>query len=100
MNDPVNHPRHYVNHPSGVECIQITEHMNFCLGNATKYIWRAGLKGDSVEDLKKAVWYLTREIRRREDEGRRDSKEVSVNTTISGVQPAPGSLTGWQSRDI
>ena len=65
MNDPVNHPAHYVNHPSGVECIQITEHMGFCLGNAIKYIWRADLKG-GVEDLEKAKWYLDREIRRRQ----------------------------------
>lgn len=63
--DPVN-PGHYRNHPSGVECIQITEHMNFNLGNATKYIWRAGLKGAAVEDLKKARWYLDREISRLE----------------------------------
>lgn len=62
-NDPVNHPKHYTKHPSGVECIQITEHMNFCLGNAIKYIWRAGLKSDSkVQDLEKAVWYIEREI--------------------------------------
>lgn len=65
MNDPVNHPAHYVNHPSGVECIQITEHMNFCLGNAVKYIWRADEKGSDIEDLKKAVWYIEREIARR-----------------------------------
>lgn len=64
--DPVDHPRHYTSHPSKVECIQITEHMNFCLGNAMKYIWRAGEKGDAVEDLKKAVWYLQRELKRRE----------------------------------
>ena len=63
--DAVNHPRHYTNHPSGVECIAITEHMNFCLGNAIKYIWRAGLKQDAVEDLEKAVWYVNREIERR-----------------------------------
>lgn len=63
--DPVNHPKHYVEHPSGVECIQITEHMDFCLGNAVKYVWRAGLKGDAIEDLKKAVWYIEREIQRR-----------------------------------
>lgn len=63
--DPVNHPRHYTSHPSGVECIDVTEHMNFCLGNAVKYIWRAGLKGDEVEDLKKAAWYLAKEIERR-----------------------------------
>jgi len=64
MNDPVNHPKHYTAHPSGVECIVVTEHMNFCLGNAMKYIWRAGEKGNTVEDLNKAVWYLEREISR------------------------------------
>ena len=85
MNDPVNHPKHYVSHPSNVECIQITEHMNFCLGNATKYIWRADLKG-GTEDLAKAVWYLQREIQRRQaHEDRRNDKEVSVVTTLSGV---------------
>ena len=62
--DPVNHPSHYTAHPSGVECIQITEHMNFNLGNSMKYIWRAGMKGDAVEDLKKARFYLDREIKR------------------------------------
>lgn len=62
-NDPVNHPKHYTDHPSGIECIQITEHMNFCLGNAVKYIWRAGLKSDNkIQDLEKAVWYIQREI--------------------------------------
>lgn len=63
--DPVNHPSHYTAHPSGVECIQVTEHMGFCLGNAVKYIWRADLKDNAVEDLEKAVWYLKREIERR-----------------------------------
>ena len=66
MHDPVNHPQHYTSHPSGVECIQVTEHMNFCRGNAVKYIWRAGEKGNEVEDLKKARWYLDREIARLE----------------------------------
>ena len=65
MNDPVNHPVHYTDHPSGVECIQITEHMNFNLGNAIKYIWRSDLKGKRIEDLKKAVWYINREIEKR-----------------------------------
>jgi hypothetical protein len=65
LSDPVNHPSHYISHPSGLECIQITEHMNFCLGNAVKYIWRAGLKSNSaIEDLQKACWYLEREIER------------------------------------
>lgn len=64
MTDNVNHPSHYKAHVSGVECIQITEHMNFCLGNAMKYIWRAGNKGDFCEDLRKAIFYLNREIDR------------------------------------
>ena len=60
----VDHPQHYNSHPSGVECIEITEHMNFNLGNAMKYIWRAGDKGDILVDLRKAAWYLNREIER------------------------------------
>ena len=63
--DPVNHPTHYASHPSGVECITIAEHMGFNLGNAVKYIWRADLKNDAVKDLKKAYWYIDREIKRR-----------------------------------
>lgn len=64
MTDVINHPPHYTSHPSGIECIQITEHMNFNLGNAVKYIWRAGLKEDGLEDLNKAAWYVHREISR------------------------------------
>jgi hypothetical protein len=63
--DIINHPPHYTAHPSGIECIQITETMNFCLGNAIKYIWRADLKHNAIEDLKKAVWYVNKEIERR-----------------------------------
>lgn len=62
---PVDHPEHYNNHPSGIECITIVEHFNFNLGNAIKYIWRAGLKSnDPIEDLRKAEWYIRREIER------------------------------------
>lgn len=64
--DPVNHPKHYTDHPSGIECIQITEHMSFNLGNALKYIWRCDLKKDAIEDLKKARWYIDREVSLRE----------------------------------
>lgn len=60
----VNQPEHYTSHPSGVECITITEHMNFNLGNAIKYLWRAGLKGKQKQDLLKAQWYIQREIAR------------------------------------
>lgn len=64
----VEHPNHYNSHPSGVECIEIIEHMNFCRGAAMKYLWRAGLKDDAVEDLRKAIWYINREIQRLEKE--------------------------------
>lgn len=64
--DNVNHPKHYNAHPSGVECITVVEHMNFCLGNAVKYIWRADEKQNDLEDLRKAQWYIAREIARRE----------------------------------
>ena len=63
--DPVNNPKHYTTHPSGIECIQITEHMSFNLGNALKYIWRCDEKLDAIEDLKKARFYIDREIEKR-----------------------------------
>ena len=64
--DQVNHPQHYISDPSGVECIQITRHRNFNIGNAIKYLWRAGLKneGKHIEDLKKAIFYIDDEIKR------------------------------------
>jgi hypothetical protein len=64
--DTIN-PSHYKSHPSGIECIQVTEHMGFNLGNAIKYIWRCDLKKDAIEDLVKARWYLDREIKKREN---------------------------------
>jgi hypothetical protein len=66
MQDVVNNPKHYTSHPSGVDCIQITEHMSFNLGNALKYIWRCDLKKEAIEDLRKARWYIDREIEKRE----------------------------------
>lgn len=70
--DLVNHPPHYTSDPSGVECIQVTRHRNFNVGNAIKYLWRAGLKESAdksaldkqVEDLKKAAFYINDEIKR------------------------------------
>jgi len=75
--DPVDHPHHYTSHPSGVECITIAEHMTFCIGNAVKYLWRADLK-NGTEDLKKAVWYIQREIQQREQ---RADLEVTSSVT-------------------
>lgn len=69
----VNHPKHYNALPAvcdkcgdAIECIEVVRHMGFNLGNVVKYVWRADHKGDSVEDLKKARWYLDDEIKRRE----------------------------------
>lgn len=60
----VDHPAHYNQHPSGVECIDVVEHMSFNVGNAIKYLWRAGHKGPPLQDIEKAVWYLNREVAR------------------------------------
>lgn len=87
-NDQVNHPKHYTSDPSGIECIDITRHRNFNIGNAIKYLWRAGLKEDKdrklidkqVEDLNKAVWYLVDEIHRLG--GRCTIKTDSINTCL------------------
>ncbi len=65
VEDAIN-PAHYRKHPSGIECIEVTRHMNFNVGNAIKYIWRHMDKGDPIENLKKAQWYLDDEIRRLE----------------------------------
>jgi len=66
--DPVNSPKHYTSHPSGIECIQIAEHFGFNLGNALKYIWRADLKDNADEDLRKAAFYIARELKKRASE--------------------------------
>lgn len=63
--DPVNRPAHYTSHPSGIECIEITRHMGFNTGNAFKYIWRADLKGNAIQDLEKAAFYIRDEIAKR-----------------------------------
>lgn len=65
QNDEVNHPKHYTSHPSGIECIQVTEHFNFNMGNAIKYLWRTDEKGDPIVQLRKAGFYIQREIARR-----------------------------------
>lgn len=87
-NDQVNHPKHYTSDPSGIECINITRHRNFNIGNAIKYLWRAGLKEDKdrklidkqVEDLNKAIWYLVDEIHRLGS--RCTVKTDSINTCL------------------
>lgn len=67
--ETVNHPSHYNSLPAvcdkcgdPIECIEVVRHMNFNLGNAVKYLWRTGLKGDAIEDLEKAIFYIKDEI--------------------------------------
>lgn len=74
-NNNVQHPKHYNSHPSGIECIEIVRHHNFNIGNAIKYLWRAGLKREEgmpdkdkqIEDLRKALFYINDEIERIKD---------------------------------
>lgn len=71
MENRVNHPDYYNSHPSGIECIDIIRHYCFDIGNAIKYLWRAGLKKEigldekqkEIEDLKKAIWYIKDRIK-------------------------------------
>lgn len=69
----VDHPPHYISADAKcshckttIECIDVVRHLPFNLGNAMKYIWRADYKGNPVEDLMKALWYLDDEIKKRE----------------------------------
>jgi len=66
MNKDHINPSHYKNHPSGIECIDVTRHMNFNLGNVIKYLWRSGQKDPTLQELKKAAWYLNDEIKKLE----------------------------------
>ena len=71
MSELINHPPHYTSHPARcmcgtpIECIQVTEHMPFNIGNAIKYLWRMDNKGKTMEDMQKAIWYIHREMKRR-----------------------------------
>lgn len=74
--DMVNHPPHYTSHPSGVECIEVTEHYSFTIGNAIKYLWRADHKRSDIQDLEKAVWYINREIETRQSLKAKEHEEA------------------------
>lgn len=90
MNDPVNSPSHYKG-KNGMESIDVIEAFgldkSFCLGNVVKYVLRAGKKGDAIQDLKKARWYLNREIARMEMEKEptisQESKPMNKTTDIN-----------------
>lgn len=84
VSDSVNHPAHYNQHPANIECIDVVEHFSFNIGNAMKYLWRAGLKGAAQEDLEKAKWYIEREIER--------NRPKSIRDLIPQLSPGPGTI--------
>lgn len=103
--DLVNHPPHYTNDPSGVECIQITRWMNFNVGNAFKYLYRAGSKnliGDAlkaqIEDLRKAVWYLKDELANMHAELRPDFRHLYAAEIEAVIKSRSGQVAVSMSR--
>lgn len=89
--DPVNHPYHYTAHPSGIETIEVTRWMTFNLGNVMKYVWRAGSKGDQLEDLRKAQWYLNDEIVRLEK--LHEQANQAVEEKLKEYAPTPNTVS-------
>lgn len=85
--DMVNHPPHYAETVPGIETIEVTEHFNFNRGNAIKYIWRAGAKDKDAEiqDLKKAAWYINREIEKLENEKAQIEIPISTRRMIDEI---------------
>lgn len=87
---PVDHPKHYNELPAkcdscgdSIECIEVVRHMNFNLGNVVKYVWRAGEKGNTIQDLQKAKWYLEDEIHQLQVKKARELAESGVLDAIS-----------------
>jgi hypothetical protein len=116
--DQVNHPKHYTSDPSGVECIAVTRWRSFNIGNAIKYLWRAGLKSDAsgvareVEDLNKAMWYIADEIQRMggkvtcrhpamgNDKGAWDAVLASVDRSVHELDAALQGIFGGPADSI
>lgn len=98
MYNSVNHPKHYTSHPSGIEVIQITKHENFCCGNAIKYILRRKLKGNEIEDLRKAVWYLQTEIESLVNAISLEKDESLINNEHPCIKAADNSMAEEQKR--
>jgi hypothetical protein len=96
--DLVNHPQHYNSHPSGVECITVVEHMGFNIGNAVEYLWRADHKDNAVEDLRKAAWYLNREINRLRIASLRDVDAQMTQPLREPTQAEKNIARAWVER--
>ena len=99
MSDSVEHPSHYA-HPSGVEAIDICEYLTFNLGNALKYLWRAGKKGPAAEDYRKAAWYLRREAAFQQRPGRRARYVVPRDVQELAAKALEHVADGWALRQI
>jgi len=110
--DMVNHPPHYKDE-SGIECIEVTQHMRFCEGNCFKYVYRAGSKGNLIEDLKKAAWYAERSWTRsrtgndrvhwlvqRKGEAIADSRDKQGKPFVAEVMRNIVNNRWWQAYDM
>jgi hypothetical protein len=84
MSNPIDHPKHYCGHVSGVECIDVVEGFQFNLANVIKYVWRHGSKGTSRQDIEKALWYLRREMGNRKFH--QDAQEERATNAIEQLQ--------------
>ena len=111
--DSVNHPVHYNsskavcrNCDQKIECIDISRHFDFAIGNCIKYLWRAGLKNKTLEleDLKKAAWYLNDKIsqlqhaessRENSDAGLENDPQAQDRNGILPVSDTPTGLVGY-----
>ncbi len=82
----VNHPSHYNSHPSGVEAIEIVRWLPFNTGNAFKYLYRRGEKGNLVQDLEKALWYV-------KDEFARVTNSLELGAAGKSVHYLPAEVT-------
>jgi iron-sulfur cluster repair protein YtfE (RIC family) len=82
--ESVNHPSHYGGKDNTYEAIKVIEawDLDFCLGNVVKYLSRAGKKSDKkVEDLEKALWYLSREIENLKKKNKQDPQDNRYQIT-------------------
>lgn len=96
--DPVNHPTHYCSHPSGIEAITITREMSFNVGNAFKYLYRCDKKENTTQDIKKAIWYIEDEIKRREGFRWKLFREDPFYFPKTDGPPTIKALLTWESR--
>lgn len=94
MAETVHHPEHHNKHPAGIECIDVIEPFTFNVGSAVKYLWRAGLKGDAIEDLMKAHWFVVREIGRLKRGEVQDELRRRLHEHLEFIQAAAQAQVG------